>query len=123
MAWNPFQWYDMSEAHFRLLALSHTPMPVIPCAARIAETSTQRERTCAQGFKKLGFSREGSTTVYREWAPAAGSAQLIGDFNNWNGSWMERDEFGVWKITLPDGARAASHQPLLSASRPMQPHD
>lgn len=60
-----------------------------------------------QGYKKLGFSREGNTIVYREWAPAAGSVQLIGDFNNWNGSWMERDEFGVWKITLPDGETPA----------------
>jgi 1,4-alpha-glucan branching enzyme len=56
-----------------------------------------------QGYEKLGFSCEGSTIVYREWAPAAASAQLIGDFNNWNGSWMERDEFGVFKITLPSG--------------------
>ena len=48
--------------------------------------------------------REGAALVYREWCPAASAAQLIGDFNNWSGSWMERDEFGVWKIVLPDGA-------------------
>ena len=52
----------------------------------------------------MGFFREGNATVYREWCPAASSAQLIGDFNAWGGSWMERDAYGVWKITLPDGA-------------------
>lgn len=51
----------------------------------------------------MGFFREGNATVYREWCPAASSAQLIGDFNGWGGSWMERDAYGVWKITLPDG--------------------
>lgn len=32
------------------------------------------------------------------------AAQLIGDFNNWDGSKhnMERDQFGVWSIRMPD---------------------
>ena len=32
------------------------------------------------------------------------AAQLVGDFNNWDGSKhnMERDQFGVWSIRLPD---------------------
>lgn len=40
---------------------------------------------------------ETSNVVHRE-------AQLIGDFNNWDGSKhnMERDQFGVWSIRLPD---------------------
>ena len=56
-----------------------------------------------QGYEKLGFRREGNATVYREWAPAASSAHLIGDFNGWGGTHMEKDSFGVWKVTLPDG--------------------
>ena len=56
-----------------------------------------------QGYEKLGFRREGNATVYREWAPAASSAHLIGDFNSWGGTHMEKDSFGVWKVTLPDG--------------------
>ncbi|CAI0382159.1 unnamed protein product [Linum tenue] len=58
----------------------------------------------AQGYLKFGFNREGSSIVYREWAPSAGEAQLIGDFNGWDGSnhKMEKNEFGVWSITLPD---------------------
>jgi 1,4-alpha-glucan branching enzyme len=41
--------------------------------------------------------------VYREWAPGAKAAALIGDFNNWEPAWMERDEWGVWSVELPDG--------------------
>ena len=56
-----------------------------------------------QGYETLGFRREGNTTVYREWCPAATSAQLIGDFNGWGGTHMEKDGVGVWKVVLPDG--------------------
>lgn len=56
-----------------------------------------------QGYKRLGFTRDGKGIVYREWAPMARSAALIGDFNNWEGSWMEKDAFGVWSLFLPDG--------------------
>ena len=56
-----------------------------------------------QGYERLGFKREGDAIVYREWCPAAHSAQLIGDFNGWGGTHMEKDAFGVWKLVLPDG--------------------
>lgn len=64
-----------------------------------------------QGYEKLGFSREGKTAVYREWCPAASSAQLIGDFNCWGGTHMEKDEFGVWKVVLPDGVSSLPVHP------------
>src|SRR3954468_4230686 len=60
------------------------------------------------GHKYFGLnrgSREGKTGVwYREWAPAAQSLRLIGDFNNWdrNASPLERDQWGVWSAFLPD---------------------
>lgn len=51
-------------------------------------------------------------TVYREWAPGAAEAQLIGDFNGWQGTAMERDDFGTWTLRLPDGAaRPAADAP------------
>lgn len=58
----------------------------------------------SQGYLKFGFNREGNKIVYREWAPAAKEAQLIGDFNAWNGldHQMEKDKFGVWTVYLPD---------------------
>lgn len=58
----------------------------------------------AQGYLKFGFNREEDGIAYREWAPAAQEAQLVGDFNGWDGCnhKMEKDEFGVWMINIPD---------------------
>lgn len=56
----------------------------------------------AQGYRTFGFVRKESCIEYREWAPGAIGAQLIGDFNDWNGMDMSRDDFGVWSVTLPD---------------------
>ena len=62
---------------------------------------------------QYGFIRdeEKGATVYREWAPGAVGAQLIGDFNNWEGWDMQRDDFGVWSVTVPDvdGKAAIPH--------------
>ncbi|KAK4276454.1 hypothetical protein QN277_014602 [Acacia crassicarpa] len=58
----------------------------------------------AKGYLKFGFNREDDGIVYREWAPAALEAQLIGDFNGWDGSnhMMEKNQFGVWSIKIHD---------------------
>ncbi len=65
-----------------------------------------RRSTFTQGYEKMGIIRKDGKTVYREWAPGATAAQIIGDFNGWHGTWMERDEFGTFSVTLPDGERA-----------------
>ncbi|XP_042509524.1 1,4-alpha-glucan-branching enzyme-like isoform X2 [Macadamia integrifolia] len=58
----------------------------------------------ARGYLKFGFNREEDCVVYQEWAPAAQEAQVIGDFNGWDGSnhRMEKNQFGVWTIKIPD---------------------
>nr|GME18057.1 starch branching enzyme [Ipomoea batatas] len=38
----------------------------------------------SRGYEKLGFTRSATGITYREWAPGATWATLIGDFNNWN---------------------------------------
>lgn len=67
----------------------------------------------ARGYLKFGFNREEDGIVYREWAPAAQEAQLIGDFNGWDGSnhQMEKNEFGIWSIKIRDlgGKPAIAH--------------
>ncbi|CAL4966295.1 unnamed protein product [Urochloa decumbens] len=56
----------------------------------------------SKGYLKFGINTNKDETVYREWAPAAQEAQLVGDFNDWNGAnhHMEKDKFGVWSIKI-----------------------
>ncbi|GJN39398.1 hypothetical protein PR202_gb28512 [Eleusine coracana subsp. coracana] len=67
----------------------------------------------SKGYLKFGINTNDDATVYREWAPAAQEAELIGDFNNWNGvkHRMKKDEFGVWSIKIPhvNGKPAIPH--------------
>ncbi|CAL5027661.1 unnamed protein product [Urochloa decumbens] len=68
----------------------------------------------SRGYEKLGFTRTAEGITYREWAPGAHSAALVGDFNNWNpnADAMTRNEYGVWEIFLPnnaDGSPAIPH--------------
>ncbi|KAH6782460.1 starch branching enzyme 2.2 [Perilla frutescens var. frutescens] len=58
----------------------------------------------AQGYLQFGFNRQEDCIVYREWAPAALEAEVVGDFNGWNGAAhkMEKNQFGVWSIRIPD---------------------
>ncbi|XAR69716.1 1,4-alpha-glucan branching enzyme [Bertholletia excelsa] len=60
----------------------------------------------SRGYENFGFARSATGITYREWAPGAKSAALIGDFNNWNpnADVMTRNEFGIWEIFLPNNA-------------------
>ncbi|XP_074580303.1 1,4-alpha-glucan-branching enzyme 2-2, chloroplastic/amyloplastic-like isoform X2 [Curcuma longa] len=58
------------------------------------------------GYEKFGFQRSNNGITYREWAPGAKWATLIGDFNNWNphATVMTKNEYGVWEVFLPNNA-------------------
>ncbi|PAV21148.1 glycoside hydrolase family 13 [Pyrrhoderma noxium] len=72
--------------------------------------------TFSKGYEKFGFNvdKDGSI-IYREWAPNANEAALIGDFNNWDRSShpMTKDSFGIWEIKVPP----------KSTGEPAIPHD
>ncbi|KAF2491649.1 alpha-glucan branching enzyme [Lophium mytilinum] len=75
----------------------------------------------SKGFEKFGFNvRDNGDVVYREWAPNALRAYLIGDFNNWNrdATPMAKDSFGVWEVTIPgkDGQATIPHDSKLKIS-------
>lgn len=57
------------------------------------------------GYKRMGFNETRDGITYREWAPNAKTAYLIGDFNSWDRTShpMIRDQYGVWSIKLPPG--------------------
>jgi 1,4-alpha-glucan branching enzyme len=58
--------------------------------------------------------------LYREWAPNAMRAYLIGDFNNWDrdATPMTKDDFGVFEVTVPgkDGKPAIAHDSKVKVS-------
>ncbi|THH13796.1 hypothetical protein EW146_g6463 [Bondarzewia mesenterica] len=57
-----------------------------------------------KGYDRFGLVVGPSgEVVYREWAPNASEANLIGDFNDWNRNShpMNKSEYGVWEITIP----------------------
>lgn len=68
----------------------------------------------SRGYEKFGFTRSAQGITYREWAPGAHSAALVGDFNSWdpNADRMSKDDLGVWEIFLPnntDGSPPIPH--------------
>ncbi|EIW70451.1 hypothetical protein TREMEDRAFT_71305 [Tremella mesenterica DSM 1558] len=61
----------------------------------------------AEGYKVMGFQVDSFGGVrYREWAPGATEARLIGEFNNWShtANPMTKSPFGVWECYVPPTA-------------------
>ncbi|KAJ4127264.1 alpha-1,4-glucan branching enzyme [Fusarium equiseti] len=75
----------------------------------------------SRGAEKFGFNVDASSNiVYREWAPNATAAYLIGDFNSWDRSAhpMKKNDFGVFEITIPaqNGQAAIPHNSKVKIS-------
>ncbi|KAJ2514792.1 alpha-1,4-glucan branching enzyme [Coemansia sp. RSA 1939] len=60
----------------------------------------------SQGYKEFGLHVTAEGVRYREWAPGAREASLVGDFNGWdvNANPMERNEYGVWETVVANTA-------------------
>ncbi|KAL4912399.1 glycoside hydrolase superfamily [Aspergillus aurantiobrunneus] len=68
----------------------------------------------SKGYEKFGFNVSDSGDItYREWAPNAVEAALVGGFNNWDpkANPMTKYDYGVWEIVLParDGVSVIPH--------------
>ncbi|KAJ2971086.1 hypothetical protein NQ176_g7866 [Zarea fungicola] len=64
-----------------------------------------------RGFEKFGFNVLSNGDIqYREWAPNATEAYLMGDFNEWNRTShpMKKDADGSFTILVPSKAGAAA---------------
>lgn len=76
----------------------------------------------SEGYNYYGFQIDEKTKsiTYREWAPNAIAASLVGDFNNWNrdANPMKVDSFGVWSVLLPskNGKFAIDHDSKVKIS-------
>lgn len=58
----------------------------------------------SKGTDIFGFNvDENNNVTYREWAPNAEQAYLVGDFNGWNyeSHPMKKNEYGVFEIVVP----------------------
>ena len=95
----------------------------------------------SRGYQRFGFSVGGGGISFREYAPAAVSVTLIGDFSEWElrsrveccvlilvpDDWnrdnvkyqLKREEFGRWHIFIPnnpDGSLAIPHGSKVKVS-------
>jgi 1,4-alpha-glucan branching enzyme len=60
----------------------------------------------SKGYEKFGFNKTASgDIVYREWAPAAQGAALIGDFNGWNPEQHAMTKAGLYRFNAVDPER------------------
>ncbi|KAL2423704.1 1,4-alpha-glucan-branching enzyme [Exophiala dermatitidis] len=101
-------------------ALKHRFAKTQEWIKKIDETEGGLEKF-SRGYEHLGFTfGPDGTITYREWAPNAEQAFLIGDFNNWDRSAtpMTKNPFGVWEVTLPpkDGVPAIPHDSKVKIS-------
>ncbi|ABJ71766.1 1,4-alpha-glucan branching enzyme [Lactococcus cremoris subsp. cremoris SK11] len=56
----------------------------------------------ANGYKYFGFQQESKHWTFREWAPNAKKAWLVGDFNNWENNYELKQAYGgTWEISVP----------------------
>ncbi|RAL66501.1 hypothetical protein DID88_006191 [Monilinia fructigena] len=75
----------------------------------------------SRGTEKFGFNVDKKNNItYREWAPNATQAFLIGEFNDWNREShpMKKDPFGVFEIVVPakNGKPAIAHNSKVKIS-------
>lgn len=74
-----------------------------------------------RSYERFGLHRQpDNSVIYREYAPGAAEAFLIGDFNDWQPTHkMQSDDFGHWECTVPprdDGSCAIPHNSKIKIS-------
>ena len=58
------------------------------------------EGSALKAYEYFGAHVSKSGTVFRTYAPGARGVNIFGDFNGWTEEPMERDDKGVWSITI-----------------------
>jgi 1,4-alpha-glucan branching enzyme len=75
----------------------------------------------SRGYEHFGLNvQPNGDIMYREWAPNAATASLIGEFNDWDRSkhQMKKNAFGVWEVCVPakNGTPAIPHGSKIKIS-------
>ncbi|PVU99472.1 hypothetical protein BB560_005494 [Smittium megazygosporum] len=70
----------------------------------------------SKGYDYFGFNVTKDTIVYREWAPNASKASLVGDFNDWSteSHKLKVDQYGVWEIVIPHIKKGNTKTPAIN---------
>ncbi|KAJ2332719.1 alpha-1,4-glucan branching enzyme, partial [Coemansia sp. RSA 2681] len=60
----------------------------------------------SRGYEQFGLHVTSEGVRYREWAPGAREASLVGDFNGWDvaANPLTRNEYGVWETVVSNTA-------------------
>lgn len=75
-----------------------------------------------RGYESFGLHVVPEGVKYREWAPGAKEASLVGEFNGWNvnANPMKHDQYGVWETIVPNkkdtGEVAIPHGSLIKVT-------
>ncbi|KAL6852231.1 hypothetical protein J3F83DRAFT_764845 [Trichoderma novae-zelandiae] len=93
---------------------------------RIDETEGGLEKF-SKGTDIFGFNvDEKNNVIYREWAPNAEEAYLVGDFNGWNYTShpMKKNAYGVFEIVVPakGNQKAIPHNSKVKSIRIYEAH-
>lgn len=67
-------------------------------------------------YTYLGAHPTAQGYTFRVWAPHARCVALAGDFNDWQGADMHRDEDGVWSLTVDTAAVYDSYKYIVTGA-------
>lgn len=67
-------------------------------------------------YTYLGAHPAAQGYTFRVWAPHARCVALAGDFNDWQGADMHRDEDGVWSLTVDTAAAYDSYKYIVTGA-------
>ncbi|KAG0224661.1 1,4-alpha-glucan-branching enzyme GBE1 [Mortierella sp. GBAus27b] len=121
---------DVSEEVTSLIQLDHWLAPYKPALQQRYQAFEDKKKVInehggyeqfTRGYEHFGFQVTDKGITYREWAPSATQAFLLGDFNQWNPTShpMEQNQFGVFEIFVPnnaDGTSAIAHNTKVKIS-------
>eukprot|EP00966_Prymnesium_polylepis_P012666 290701-Prymnesium_polylepis.1 len=114
-------WFDAPELAPWLPEIERRRRIIDQARAGIAATDGSLHDFCfANGIHFYGLQRQQADRAqkggfwFREWAPTARAASLVGDFNGWDADAhpCARDEAGVFSVFVPDPADGVPALPL-----------
>lgn len=94
LQYDPYLEPYKEDLSYRLFEFSRTKKRLLGMEGKLTDF--------ANGHKYFGFQQEKEYWTFREWAPHAEKAFLVGDFNDWTDKHELKAAYGgVWEIAVP----------------------